>query len=120
MKAELLERLLDAGFTKDEIISLARDLPEPKPTPEPIPEPTPEPEVEPTPEPAPEPEPEPVETETDKRLTLIETNLSKLLKAVQNSNLKKDSFGSVPESLEMETDKIMSSIIRPEQTEKKG
>lgn len=57
---------------------------------------------------------EPAAAETEKRLDSIEASINKLIKAVQAQNLKNDSFGSMPESLEAETDKIMASIIRPE------
>ena len=118
MKLELLERLLDAGFNKEEIIRLARDEPNTEPTPEPVAEPNPEPVTEPTPEPVTEPTPEPVTNpepnETEKRLSGIEKSISDLMKAIQTNNLRNDSFGEKPESLEEETDRIMKSIIRPE------
>lgn len=131
MKAELLEKLLDAGFSKDEIIQLARDEPitnpEQKPDPETNPEqkPDPEPEKKPDPEQKPDqepekkPDPEPKADETEKRLSGIEKNISDLVKAIQLQNLKHDSFMNNPDSLEDQTDKIMMGIIRPE-TEKKG
>lgn len=129
MKTELLEKLLDAGFTKDEIIQLARDEPITKPEPEKKPEVNPEPENKPEPETNPEPEvkpepetkAEPVQNnETEKRLTSIEKNISDLVKAIQLQNLKRDSFNNTPDSLEDQTDKIMESIIRPEPARKEG
>ena len=131
MKTELLEKLLDAGFTKDEIIQLARDEPitkpevnpesEVNPEPETNPETNPEPEVKPEPEKKPETNPEPAQNdETEKRLTSIEKNISDLVKAIQLQNLKHDSFNSNPDSLEDQTDKIMESIIRPEPVGKDG
>lgn len=119
MKTELLGKLLDAGFTKDEIIQLARDEPITKPeeTPEPetTQEPQPEPEVNPEPEQKPETNPEPVKNdETEKRLSSIEKNISDLVKAIQLQNVRNDSFNGNPDSLEDQTDKIMQSIIRPE------
>ena len=110
MRADLLGRLLDAGFTKDEIMKLAADEKAPEPTPEPTPEPNPEP----TPEPNSEPAPEQMNQEMNNRLTAIETNIANLVKAVQLNNLKNDSFGGNPDSLETQTDKIMASIIRQE------
>lgn len=93
------------------------------PFPVPAPEPQPEPQQEPEPEPerqqetAPEPQKEP--SETEKRLGALETSIEKLVKTLQESNLKKASFNSDPaDSLEAQTDKIMASIIRPE-TERK-
>lgn len=128
MKVELLEKLLDAGFSKNEIIELARDQPitqDPEPAKEPEPEkkePEPEPEkkeLEPEPEKK-EPEkkdPEPEDT-TGKRLDSIEQSIAKLIKTIQSGNVKKDSFGAGQDSLEEQTDRIMASIIRPEK--KKG
>ena len=126
MNTDTLVRLLDAGFTKDEIMQLTGSQPAPEPAPEPekpAPEPAPEPEK-PAPEQEAEPEqpapeqPAPETGETDKRLTAIENNIAQLVKAVQLNNLKNDSFGSVPDSLETQTDKIMAGIIRPD-TERK-
>ena len=107
MRTELLEKLLDAGFTKDEIIQLARD------------EPITQPEVNPETEKKTETNPEPVKNdETEKRLTSIEKNISDLVKTIQLQNLKHDSFNTNPDSLEDQTDKIMESIIRPEPARK--
>ena len=108
MKAELLEKLLDAGFTKDEIIQLARDEPDQDPNP-----------VEPEPKPVQNPGSDTDNDETEKRLSGIEKNLSDLVKAIQLQNLRNDSFSDIGDSLEDKTDKIMMSIIRPE-PEKKG
>ena len=107
MKAELLERLLDAGFSKDEIIQLARDEPikqegahddakneHPGIT---------KPENEDNPGSA-----------FETRLDGIEKRISDLIKAVQTSNVKNDSIKTLSDTLEDETDKIMRSIIRPE------
>ena len=115
MNTDTLVRLLDAGFTKDEIMQLTGSQPAPEPAPEPE-KPAPEQEAEPE-QPAPE-QPAPETGETDKRLTAIENNIAQLVKAVQLNNLKNDSFGSVPDSLETQTDKIMAGIIRPD-TERK-
>ena len=117
MKAELLEKLLDAGFTKDEIIQLARDEPDQDPNPvEPDQDPNP---VEPEPKPVQNPGSDTDNDETEKRLSGIEKNLSDLVKAIQLQNLRNDSFSDIGDSLEDKTDKIMMSIIRPE-PEKKG
>ena len=130
MKADLLERLLDAGFTKTEILQLARDeptpdpepnptpAPDPEPNPTPTPDPNPTPEPNPTPDPNPTPAPAPDTSGIDQRLTGIEKTISDLVKTIQASNLKNDSFGNNPDSLETQTDKIMASIIRPEKAGK--
>ena len=134
MKAELLERLLDAGFSKDEIIQLARDepiKPEGENDDEKIEHPgitKPENEDNPGNQDNPgsndnpgnqnKPEDNPG-TAFETRLDGIEKRITDLIKAVQTSNVKNDSIKNPSDTLEEETDKIMKSIIRPE-TEKKG
>lgn len=133
MKAELLERLLDAGFSKDEIIQLARDEPI-KPDGVNDDEKIEHPGIT-----KPENEDNPGNNETpdntnpgnqdkqedkpgsvfETRLDGIEKRISDLIKAVQTSNVKNDSIKNPSDTLEDETDKIMKSIIRPE-VEKKG
>ena len=140
MKVDLLERLLDAGFTKDEIISLTRETPvktEVTNDAEKIEHPA---------EPGSHDETKTgtseqstvgtvaehqtetgTKTEQDNnpgsafetRLEGIEKRIGDLIKAVQTSNLKNDSIKNPSDTLEDETDKIMRSIIRPE-VEKKG
>lgn len=135
MKVDLLERLLDAGFTKDEIISLTRETPvktEVTNDAEKIEHPT---------EPGPDAKIETgapeqsttgnvaehqtetgIKTEQDNnpgstfedRFTGIEKRIDELIKSVHSSNLLNDSFGDMPGSLEDQTDKILACIIRPE------
>ena len=134
MKAELLERLLDAGFTKDEIIQLARDEPikqEGANDVEKIDNPgiaKPENEDNPGNQDNPGSNDNPGNQDKSEdnpgsafetRLEGIEKRIGDLIKAVQTSNLKNDSIKTPSDTLEDETDKIMRSIIRPE-VEKKG
>ena len=129
MKAELLERLLDAGFTKDEIIQLARDEPikqEGANDDEKIEHPgITKPENEDNPgnqdNPGSNDNPGNQDKQEDNpgsafetRLEGIEKRIGDLIKAVQTSNLKNDSIKTPSDTLEDETDKIMRSIIRPE------
>ena len=135
MKAELLERLLDAGFSKDEIIQLARDEPikhegdnddEKNQHPG-----NPESENEDNPgdqdNHGDQDNPGDQDNTDDKdkqnnnsrtafetRLEGIEKRIGDLIKAVQTSNVKNDSIKNHSDTLEDETDKIMRSIIRPE------
>ena len=51
MKVEEVIKLIDAGYSKDEIDKMLQPEPEPKPKTEPDPEPDPEPKTEPKPEP---------------------------------------------------------------------
>ena len=129
MKAELLERLLDAGFSKDEIIQLARDEPnkqEGANDDEKIKHPgINKPENEDNPgnqdNPGSNDNPGNQDKQEDNpgsafetRLEGIEKRIGDLIKAVQTSNLKNDSIKNPSDTLEDETDKIMKSIIRPE------
>ena len=47
MKIDEILKLVNAGYTKDEIASFETKEPTPEPTPEPSPEPNPEPKLEP-------------------------------------------------------------------------
>ena len=47
MKVEEVIKLIDAGYSKDEIDKMLQPEPEPKPDPEPEPKPDPEPKAEP-------------------------------------------------------------------------
>ena len=129
MKAELLERLLDAGFSKDEIIQLARDepiKPEGANDDEKIEHPgITKPENEDNPgnqdNPGSNDNPDDKDKQEDNpgaafdaRLEGIEKRITDLIKAVQTSNVKNDSIKTPSDTLEDETDKIMRSIIRPE------
>ena len=51
MKVEEVIKLIDAGYSKEEIDKMLQPEPEPKPKTEPDPEPDPEPKTEPKPEP---------------------------------------------------------------------
>ena len=129
MKAELLERLLDAGFSKDEIIQLARDEPtkqEGANDDEKIQHPgivKPENEDNPGNQDNPGSNDNPGNQDKqednpgsafESRLDGIEKRITDLIKAVQTSNVKNDSIKNPSDTLEDETDKIMRSIIRPE------
>ena len=126
MDAVLVGKLLDAGFSKEEILSLipaapmtsqqeaAADDPEPVDA---EPEATTDAEsVAPDPDKGPAAE---TDTAMEQRLYGIEKSIADLTKTIQAANRKHDSIGGFPDSLEDETDRIMKSIIRPEH-EKKG
>ena len=121
MDAVLLGKMLDAGFTKEEIMKLipaepmtshanaAADDSEPVDAEPAAPA---EPEQK-----APDPEPGPAADNNaamEKRLSGIEKSISDLVKTMQAENRKRDSIGGLPDSLEDETDRVMKSIIRPE------
>lgn len=128
MKLELLERLLDAGFSKDEIIQLSRGDQGTAPDPdenqeyhqiemgelvETAAEDNSSNQVE---ENESGKEKEAVDadvTNFGKRLEGIEKTMADLTKAIQAGNLRNDSFANPVESLEERTDKAMTEIIRP-------
>lgn len=138
MKLELLERLLDAGFSKDEIIQLTRGEPAAAaPDPEGREEhgsqiETGTEEQSGTPvESAPgnvgitaEESGSKEQSATDKgtafenRLAGIEKTMADLTKAIQTGNLRNDSFPNPVESLEERTDHAMIEIIRPTRRER--
>lgn len=121
MDAVLLGKMLDAGFTKEEIMKLIPAEPMTSQAeaaandPEPVdaePAAPAEPEQK-----APDPEQGPAADNNaamEKRLSGIEKSISDLMKTIQAENRKHDSIGGLPESLEEETDRIMKGIIRPE------
>jgi hypothetical protein len=121
MDAVLLGKMLDAGFTKEEIMKLIPAEPMTSLAeaaandPEPV-EPEPAEKTEPE-QKAPDPEPGPAADNNaamEKRLSGIEKSISDLMKMIQAENRKHDSIGGLPESLDEETDRIMKGIIRPE------
>ena len=117
MTGDQVLKLLESGFTVEEIRKMQEPAPAPEPQPEPQPEP--EPQKERQQETAPEPQKDPEPSETEKRLGALETSIEKLVKTLQESNLKNSSFNSAgTDSLEAQTDKIMASIIRPEPIKK--
>ena len=122
MTIQQLEKLIDAGFTKEEIYRLeetensTNDQPG---TPEPSNNETDEQNAA---EDQPESnndtgnqdKPENNGAAVEERVAGVEKKIDDLIKAIQRSNLKKDSFNDPGDSLEDATDKIMKSIIRPE------
>ena len=121
MTGDQVLKLLESGFTAEEIRKMDDPFPVPEPDPQQDQQQDHEPESKPErqQETAPEPQKDPEPSETEKRLGALETSISKLVKTLQESNLKNSSFNSAgTDSLEAQTDKIMASIIRPE-TERK-
>lgn len=113
---EQLAALVNAGFTKAEIMGLLGPatapaaVPDPTPAPAPATDPTPEPEQPKTPEPAKAPEPTgPMVTDDVKQLFgALGMKLDTLTTAIHNSNLTKG-VSTVNES----TDDILAKIINP-------
>ena len=108
MTKEDVLKLVNAGFTKDEIIALVGPTaPDPKPEPAQAPAPAPEPEPAPAPEPAPQPAPAPQQADAISALTQQVANLTAL---VQKSNMLRMEQPEIkPESAE----DIIANIIYP-------
>lgn len=119
MTVDELMKLVNAGYTKEEINALTQPAPdsaEPETeeeseqstdaAAEAAADPTTEPEH-PTTEPANNPE-------IENRLNGIEQNIKNLMKLFQQNNLLNDSLNTPPqETIEAATDRIMAEIIRP-------
>lgn len=108
MTVDQIMKLLDAGYTKEEIAAMTSD-PEPKPAPEEKPEQKPEPEE----KPEPEPKPEPAEDQTGARLDALEKSIASLIKTIQVSNVNDKHIQTLPNDSTKIVDDAMASIIRP-------
>lgn len=105
-----VKELVKAGFTHDEIMSFEELEPVNTQVT------TQEPELAVTPEVTKEPEPtDNPETLPNDQIQTLTASINQLVKTIQSSNLKLNSFEKkTTESLNDEVDKIMSNIIRPE------
>ena len=108
MTVDQIMKLLDAGYTKEEIAALTSN---PEPAPEVKPEPEPAPEVKP--EPSPEVKPEPAEDQTGVRLDALEKSIASLIKTIQVSNVNNKNIQTLPTDSTKIVDDAMASIIRP-------
>lgn len=105
MKPEDILKLVNAGFSKSEIMAICgQQIQEAAPAPEPEPEPAPDPVPDPEPQPAPAPDPA---SEAIAKLTQQVTNLTNL---VQKSNLLRS---EQPVIKETKPEDIIASIIYP-------
>lgn len=123
MKVDQVIRLLEAGYSKEEIQQMEQGAQEPQEQETTKPEPAaeqPEQKTEPAaaaeskPEekgPAAETAPDP---ETNKRLDGIEAQLKQLVKSIQADNVRRDSYGSAGTNIETEADKAMAALISHE------
>ena len=119
MKIQEVTRLLDAGFTKDEILALVPDLAaSAEQGQEHNQEQNQEQAQNQNQEQNQEQGQEQPTDETEKRLSSIEESIKFLTKTIQKQNLLNDRINSNDETLEQQTDAIMKSIIRPEQKER--
>lgn len=129
MKVDQVIRLLEAGYSKEEIQQMEQGAQEPQEQETTKPEPAaeqPEQKKEPAaaeqdpaskPEekgPAAETAPDP---ETNKRLDGIEAQLKQLVKSIQAENVRRDSYGSAGEDINSQADKALAALIQPHETE---
>ena len=126
MKIDQVIKLLEAGYSKEEIQQMEAGNQEPKEQETTKPEPAaeqPEPEKKPAaaeqdpaskPEekgPAAETAPDP---ETGKRLDGIENQLKQLVKTIQAGNVRRNSYGSAGDDINTQADKAMAALISHE------
>ena len=100
-----IKMLLDAGFSKDEIMTLDQTGEVTRIVPDPVPDPAPAEDPVSDPAPAPAAAPDPITKQ-------LNDNITKLIKTIQASNLSKNSMDGMPD-LNKQVDTIMESIIRP-------
>lgn len=100
-----VSKLLDAGFTKEEI--LAFENVQTSNT-----ESTDFQQQEPEPQPEQQPEEQP-EQQQDPIMSQLNDNISKLIKTIQASNLASNKTDSLGVDLNKQVDTIMESLIRP-------
>ena len=106
-----LMKLVNAGFTKQEILAITGQLnAEPAKAPDPVPEPEPAKAPDPVPEPEPAKAPDPVPDATQSALDQLTAQVTKLTTLVQRSNI----LNSEQPVLKQQTaEDIVASIIFP-------
>ena len=110
-----IKMLLDAGFSKDEIMTLDQTGEVTRTIPDPVPDPAPAEDPVPDPAPAEDPvsDPAPAKAAAPDPITKqLNDNITKLIKTIQASNLSKNTMDGMPD-LNKQVDTIMESIIRP-------
>ena len=105
MTAENILKLIEAGYTKEEISSM--DM-------QPVEEPAEEPKPAEDPKPAEEPADNSALAAVQQELTETRQQLNNLIKQMQQNNLKTASVQTIPDNdLEKKTDEAMAELIRP-------
>lgn len=105
-------KLLDAGFTVDEIRGMMGSNPQnPQDNPQPEPE---QPEQQPEPDTVSQPVTQPT-PEQEEKFSQLSQSIEKLIKTIQVSNLQNRSFDTpATPDINKQVDSIMAGIIRPE------
>ena len=116
MNLDQIFKLIDAGYTKEEIQQLGQLEPEPEPKKQPEPEPKKQPELEPEPKKQPEPEPkkqpEPFDTQPFNKA------IDEMTKAMNAMNVKLQKMAlsvyEAPGQPEKTVESIIAKIIDPQ------
>ena len=104
MEAEKLFKLIDAGFTRDDIMQIISKSTVAGPDPEPQP-------AEPEPQPA-EPEPQPAEPDISAKFDSIIAKVDKMVEDIHALNL---AAARQPEPQKVKPEDILAEIIYPKQ-----
>jgi hypothetical protein len=107
MTVNEIMKLLDAGYTKEEISALEAPAPEPEAKPEPAPAPDAEPKAKPEPAPAPDAEP---------TLADVLKKVAKLTATIQANALAQTQINGQPKAPTAED--MIAQIIRPTRKER--
>lgn len=125
MDANTIIRLLDAGYTKEEISALetvpvptpAVETPTPAPAPVEIPAVVEEPVAVAVAEPAPQPTPTPAPEQAQPSMTDVMREIARLTSAVQANAI---ASSSMPVQTGMNLDNVMANIIKPTRGNQNG
>ena len=124
MKVDQVIRLLEAGYSKEEIQQMDQgnqETAKQEPAAEPQEQETEPAAAEQDPASAPEEKGPAAETapdpKTNERLDGIEKQLKQLIKSIQASNVRRDSYGSAGEDIDSQADKALAALIQPHETE---
>lgn len=110
MNTEQIFKLIDAGFTKDDIMRLAGEPEKSEP------EPTAEPETTPEPEPTAEPEPAQQTPEPD-ILKFIADEFRKMTESIQQSNILNSNINQ--NNQDVSPEQMLADIIKPDEARKR-
>lgn len=115
MNYQELMKLVNAGFTKQEILAITGQLnaepsPEPAKAPDPVPDPKPVQAPDPVPDPEPAKAPDPVPDPTQSAIDQLTAQVTKLTTLVQRSNIL---MSEQPDLKQQTAEDIVASIIFP-------
>lgn len=124
MTANEILQLVQAGYSKEEIQQMEtrnQETAKQEPAAEPQEPETEQAAAEQDPASAPEEKGQAAETaldpKTNERLDGIEKQLKQLIKSIQASNVRRDSYGSAGDDIETQADKALAALIQPHETE---